>query len=161
MSICIAPSAMFPLRQWFLTGGTRTPWGYEALKQGVRSTKLFLGYTPENKKCVFDCCECSKLYQRPCLESPYVRSFFITKLGFNAMFFSTQKWGGYPVFECLLVFELYKEIEQFLRHRGSGSSRALWKWGICCVLGIPSRYIQPPERLEHLHSGNNDVHDYS
>ena len=32
--------------QWFLTGGTRTPWGYEAVKQGVRSTKLFLGYTP-------------------------------------------------------------------------------------------------------------------
>ena len=24
------------------------------------------------------------------------------------------------MFECLLVFELYKEIEQFLRHRGSG-----------------------------------------
>ena len=24
------------------------------------------------------------------------------------------------MFECLLVFELYKEIEQFLRHRVSG-----------------------------------------
>ena len=24
------------------------------------------------------------------------------------------------MFECLLVFELYKEIKQFLRHRGSG-----------------------------------------
>ena len=36
------------------------------------------------------------------------------------MFFSPQKRGGYPVFECLLVFELYKDIEQFLRHRGSG-----------------------------------------
>jgi len=34
------------LEQWFLTGGTRTPWGYEALKQGVRTTKFFLGYTP-------------------------------------------------------------------------------------------------------------------
>ena len=34
------------LKQRFLTGGTRTPWGYEALKQGVRSTKFFLGYTP-------------------------------------------------------------------------------------------------------------------
>jgi len=31
--------------QWFLTGGTRTPWSYEALKQGVRSSKLFLRYT--------------------------------------------------------------------------------------------------------------------
>jgi len=34
------------LSRWFLTGGTRTPWGYQTLKQGVRSTKLFLGYTP-------------------------------------------------------------------------------------------------------------------
>ena len=39
----------FLLDQWFLTGSTRTPWGYEALKQGVRSTKLFLGYTPRKK----------------------------------------------------------------------------------------------------------------
>jgi len=39
-------SAFNNLVQWFLTGGTRTPWGYEALKQGVQSTKLFLGYTP-------------------------------------------------------------------------------------------------------------------
>ena len=30
---------MTTLNQRFLTGGTRTPWGYEALKQGVRSTK--------------------------------------------------------------------------------------------------------------------------
>ena len=36
------------LHQWFLTRGTRTPWGYEALKQGVRTTKFFLGYTPWN-----------------------------------------------------------------------------------------------------------------
>jgi len=34
------------LNKWFLTEGTRTPWGYEALKQGVRTTKFFLGYTP-------------------------------------------------------------------------------------------------------------------
>jgi len=34
------------INQWFLTGGTHTPWGYEALKQGVRTTKFFLGYTP-------------------------------------------------------------------------------------------------------------------
>jgi len=27
--------------QWFLTGGTRTPWGYEKAKQGVRSTEVF------------------------------------------------------------------------------------------------------------------------
>jgi len=42
----------YGLAQWFLTGGTRTPvvlnrgYTYEALKQGVRSTKLFLEYTP-------------------------------------------------------------------------------------------------------------------
>ena len=30
-----------PLEQWFLTGGTRTTWGYEEPKQGVRSTKVF------------------------------------------------------------------------------------------------------------------------
>jgi len=30
-----------PLRQWFLTGGTHTTWGYEEPKQGVRSTKVF------------------------------------------------------------------------------------------------------------------------
>jgi len=29
------------LMQWFLTGGTRTTWGYEEPKQGVRSTKVF------------------------------------------------------------------------------------------------------------------------
>jgi len=29
------------LKQWFLTGGTRTTWGYEEPKQGVRSTKVF------------------------------------------------------------------------------------------------------------------------
>jgi len=28
-------------RQWFLTGGTRTPWGYQTPKQGVRSTNNF------------------------------------------------------------------------------------------------------------------------
>jgi len=27
--------------KWFLTGGTRTTWGYEEPKQGVRSTKDF------------------------------------------------------------------------------------------------------------------------
>jgi len=37
---------IYTLCQWFLTGDTRTPWGYEALKQGVRSTKLVLRYTP-------------------------------------------------------------------------------------------------------------------
>ena len=31
----------FQLSQWFLTGGTRTTWGYEEPKQGVRSTKVF------------------------------------------------------------------------------------------------------------------------
>jgi len=29
------------LDQWFLTGGTRTTWGHEEPKQGVRSTKVF------------------------------------------------------------------------------------------------------------------------
>ena len=29
------------LNQWVLTGGTRTTWGYEEPKQGVRSTKVF------------------------------------------------------------------------------------------------------------------------
>ena len=31
----------YRLQQWFLTGGTRTTWGYEEPKQGVRSTKVF------------------------------------------------------------------------------------------------------------------------
>jgi len=38
---------MITLYQWFLTGGTRTPWGYEALKQGVRTTKFFWDTRPE------------------------------------------------------------------------------------------------------------------
>jgi len=59
-----------------LNRGTRTPWGYEALKQGVRTTNFFLGYTPRKlKKCVFDCCECCKLYQRPYLELLRVQIF--------------------------------------------------------------------------------------
>jgi len=33
-----APMTLF---QWFLTGGTRTTWGYEEPRQGVRSTKVF------------------------------------------------------------------------------------------------------------------------
>ena len=32
--------ARLGLMQWFLTGGTRTTWGYEEPKQGVRSTKV-------------------------------------------------------------------------------------------------------------------------
>ena len=107
---------------------------------GVRSTKtkgtkhqIVSGiHAPKIKKCVFNCCECSKLYQRPSLESPSVRSFFVMKLGINTMFFFTQKWGGYPVFECLLVFELYKEIEQFLRHRGSGIAGHFEKRNLLC-----------------------------
>jgi len=42
---CLSSKYPHTVGQWFLTGGTRTPWGYEALKQGVRSTKFFLGYT--------------------------------------------------------------------------------------------------------------------
>jgi len=38
------------LMQWFLTGGTRTPWGYQTPKQGVRSTKIFRHTRPENFK---------------------------------------------------------------------------------------------------------------
>jgi len=34
-------SVLLALKQWFLTGGTRTTWGYEEPKQGVRSTKVF------------------------------------------------------------------------------------------------------------------------
>jgi len=29
-----------PIKQCFLTGGTRTTWGYEEPKQGVRSTNV-------------------------------------------------------------------------------------------------------------------------
>jgi len=32
---------LITLAQWFLTGGTRTTWGYEEPKLGVRSTKVF------------------------------------------------------------------------------------------------------------------------
>jgi len=35
------------LDQWFLTGGTCTPWGYKAPKQGVQSTKIFRHAHPE------------------------------------------------------------------------------------------------------------------
>jgi len=51
---------------------------------GVRSTEtrgtnhqIFFGiHAPKIKiKCVFDCCECCKLYQRPCLQSLRVQSF--------------------------------------------------------------------------------------
>jgi len=34
-------------RQWFLTGGTRMPWGYQTPKQGVRSANILgIAYTP-------------------------------------------------------------------------------------------------------------------
>jgi len=32
---------VYILGQWFLTGGTRTTWGYEEPNQRVRSTKVF------------------------------------------------------------------------------------------------------------------------
>jgi len=38
------------LDQWFLTGGTRTPWGYQSPQQGVRSTNIFRHIRPENFK---------------------------------------------------------------------------------------------------------------
>ena len=41
------------LRQWFLTGGTRTTWGYEEPKRGVRSTKIFRDTRPENLNQIF------------------------------------------------------------------------------------------------------------
>jgi len=68
------------LAQWFLTGGTRTPWGYQAPEQGVRSTNIFRHTRPENFKDVdcrllSICCECSKLCQKPNLESRSVQSF--------------------------------------------------------------------------------------
>jgi len=37
-------------RQWFLTGGTRTSWGCQTPKQGVRSTNIFRHTRPENFK---------------------------------------------------------------------------------------------------------------
>jgi len=36
------------VHQWFLTGGTRTTWGYEEPMQGVRSTKVFRDTRSEN-----------------------------------------------------------------------------------------------------------------
>ena len=38
------------LDQWFLTGGTRTLWGYQTPKQGVRSTNILRHTRPENFK---------------------------------------------------------------------------------------------------------------
>jgi len=38
------------LAQRFLTGGTRTPWGYQTPQQGVRSTNIFRHTRPENFK---------------------------------------------------------------------------------------------------------------
>jgi len=41
------------ISQWFLTGGTRTSWGYEEPKRGVRSTKIFRDTRPENLNQIF------------------------------------------------------------------------------------------------------------
>jgi len=41
---------LISLQQWFLTGGTRTPWGYQTPKQGVRCTYIFRHTHPENFK---------------------------------------------------------------------------------------------------------------
>jgi len=37
-------------RQWFLIGRTRTPWGNQTPKQGVRRTNIFRHTCPENFK---------------------------------------------------------------------------------------------------------------
>jgi len=43
----------FRLVQCFLTGGTRTPWGYEEPKRWVRSTKIFRDTRPGNLNQIF------------------------------------------------------------------------------------------------------------
>ena len=49
------------------------------------------------------------------------------------------------MFKCLLVFELCKEIEQFLRHRSSGIAGYFENEEFVMSFGIPCRYIQPPD----------------
>jgi len=39
-----------PVEQWFLTGVTRTSWGCQTPKQGVRSTNIFRHTRAENFK---------------------------------------------------------------------------------------------------------------
>jgi len=43
-----AIASILTLAQWFLTGGTRIPWGYQTPQQGVRSTNIFRHLRPEN-----------------------------------------------------------------------------------------------------------------
>jgi len=44
------PNRLITLKQWFLTGGIRTPWGYQTPQKGVRSTNIFRHTRPENFK---------------------------------------------------------------------------------------------------------------
>jgi len=46
----MGPHKWISLVQWFLTGGTRTPWVYQTPKQKVRSTNIFRYTRPENFK---------------------------------------------------------------------------------------------------------------
>jgi len=50
VSLCTQIKNKVQLDQWFLTGGTRTPWGYQTPKQGVRSTNIFRHTRLENFK---------------------------------------------------------------------------------------------------------------
>ena len=82
------------LDQWFLTGGTRTPWGYEALKQGVRSTKLFLGYTPRKEKNVFSIVVSAVNFIRGQALNHRLYEVFCNEFGdqHNVLFHTEMRW---------------------------------------------------------------------
>ena len=96
---------LMSLNQWFLTGGTRTSWGYQTPQQGVRSTSIFRHTCPENFKDVLSIVVSAVNFVRSQTLITACSEFFVTKFKLNTMFFfTTRNCRCYPVFECLYVF---------------------------------------------------------
>ena len=68
-SVVLNRGYTYPLGVW----STETRGTNHQIVSGIHALKFKPRHArPENLKSVFDCCECCKLYQRPCLELPRV-----------------------------------------------------------------------------------------
>ena len=107
------------------TGGTRTPWGYEApfFFWDTRPKNFNPGiHVPKFKKCDVDCCVVSAVtFSRGKALKDRLFKLFCNEVGNqHNVLFHTEMRRLTRGRVLLFVFELCKEIEQFLRHQDSG-----------------------------------------
>ena len=113
------------LVQWFLTGGTRTPWGYQTPQQGVRSTNIIRHTRPENLKDVLSIVVSAVNFVRSQTLNHGLFRVLCNEAQHNVLLYYTKVSLLSCVRVLIRVRELRKEIEQFLRHGGSGIAEHL------------------------------------